>query len=419
MTVGSPVSAGAIAVDFEHWNCPLSDDLLARYGSPHFDEARARNELCDRALSVASLKTGPLGLAMSRMQVIAANEAFPEAAVSDPIADLELWEEWNSGIRTFPYPGRYSRLGLTTQEGKVSASSSVGVVGEIMAGLFAQQFISPFVLVRVVRRWPDFIFHIPHENGRYAFVEAKAFTTQPEGWHALLDRIHAPLLGECARQAVQQLNADPFVKVWGAFTHVAKISPMQLRVTFVEFDCPSSRREALSKRVLPQALIAGLASRAIAQAAGKFPPARLLDLRAKPGKRSGDRQRLESMLVNGAHVELEELLVTAGLPTAVNSSRGDLDAEIKLQVARADYPEQEEGRRFFAARESASRGEFAPVRQLGRHTIVMGDLASEQREELERTWVPDWSRVGETVRVRDVVGWRCGGAVFAVLEQGA
>ena len=36
-------------------------------------------------------------------------------------------------------------------------------MGEIMTGLFAQAGIAPWVLVRVIRRWPDFILYLRDE----------------------------------------------------------------------------------------------------------------------------------------------------------------------------------------------------------------------------------------------------------------
>ena len=76
--------------------------------------------------------------------------------------------------RVFPYPGKFSRLGLTHQEPKIAAPSSVCVLGEIMTDILLEAMISPDVLVRVIRHWPDFIFFLGHDV--YAFIESKAFT---------------------------------------------------------------------------------------------------------------------------------------------------------------------------------------------------------------------------------------------------
>jgi len=96
-----------------------------------------------------------------------------------------------------------------------------------MAGLYAQAGIAPWVLVRVIRHWPDFIFYTGDD--RYAFVEAKAYTGEVNEQNGgLWTQIPGDLLSECLMDAVQQLNADPFVKVWGAFTYIEQISPFRL-----------------------------------------------------------------------------------------------------------------------------------------------------------------------------------------------
>src|ERR1041385_3236587 len=162
-----------IDVNFEHWRLALPDALLVRYGSPHFDPSTAGKELAKYAIGQVS-KISSHSTNFHNEQILCANEAFPEAAVADPLADLDVWDEWRSGIRCFPYPGRFSRLGITSQEGKTSSPSSVGVLGEIMAGLYSQAAISPWIIVRVIRRWPDFIFYLSMSD-KYAFVESKAF----------------------------------------------------------------------------------------------------------------------------------------------------------------------------------------------------------------------------------------------------
>ncbi|MBS0261388.1 MAG: hypothetical protein JSS02_05475, partial [Planctomycetes bacterium] len=183
-----------IDVSFEHWRYTFTEEILRRYGSRHYSRADVGWVLFEEACREATLKDGH-HLMFHPDQILCSNEAFPEAAVADPLADLEIWDEWNNGTRAFPYPGRYSKLGITTQEDKTSSPSSIGVIGEIMAGIFAQAGICPWVLVRVVRKWPDFIFS--QNNGMYSFVESKAFTTDPEeNAEGLPRRVHNQLLRE-------------------------------------------------------------------------------------------------------------------------------------------------------------------------------------------------------------------------------
>jgi hypothetical protein len=256
-----------IHIGFQQWRYTFVDDMLARYGSPHFSRKEA-GEMYAPDVYARATRVATIDLPFHEAQVICGNEAFPEAAVADPIAGLEVWDEWMSGLRDFPYPGRYSKLGITRQDDKTSSPSSVGVIGEIMAGFFAQEGVSPWVLVRVVRPWPDFIFS--HRDGTYSFVESKAFTGKSAGADGLKARVLDSLLVEGAVQAATQLSSDPFGRVWYSFTHIRDITPMRFAVTFLEFNVTDGRRRTQTLRVMPAPVVKGLAERAINQAAAKL-----------------------------------------------------------------------------------------------------------------------------------------------------
>ena len=232
-----------IDVNFVHWRCELPDGALSRYGSPHFDRKSAGEALVG-ILDMGCQELYSSDFRFAEDQIISANEAFPEAAVADPVADLEIWEEWNSGIRTFPYPGKYSGLGVTSQPGKTAATTSVGVIGEIMAGLFAQAGIAPWILVRPVRRWPDFILRTGDRS--YAFVESKATADPAEKRNLFRERIPCRLLWDCLIDAVHQLNADPNVTVWGAFTRIRQVTPMKPRCHFLRVSRVRAGTSAIS-----------------------------------------------------------------------------------------------------------------------------------------------------------------------------
>lgn len=412
----SPLPSAHLTVDFEHWRVELHDEWLTRFGSPHFEPSRARSELLTRVVRHGVQQGGRHTLRFDRAQIIVANEVFPEAAMADPLADLEVWNEWSSGVRAFPYPGRFSRLGLVTQEGKTSATSSVGVLGEIMAGLFAQAGISPTVLVRVVRRWPDFIYTI---GDRYAFVEAKAFTmrSEPGNEHlipnGLGSRVQAPLLSECAHQAVLQLNADPAISVWGAFTAIRRIDPFELSVTFVEFDCGEHRRYSRLDRTLPQAVITGVAQRALSMAATRLAPQQLQQLQTL--RRTNLREEVERQLVTLAQPFADSVLFEAGPQSAVDRSRGDVRDEIAHLARLATVPEQDEGRQFFAARALAAQGQAALVRAVGNDLIQVVDLSHTEIKSCDALWRPHaWESAVAPYSPLGPRAWRFGGLVYMV-----
>src|SRR4051812_17699487 len=100
-----------LRVSFEHWTCTLSGPELRRWGSPHFDR-KAVGEAVSQIFAARGVKKVAGALNVSRSLMAVCNHAYPEAAVVDPVADLELWEEWRLGIREFPYLGRYAPLGI-------------------------------------------------------------------------------------------------------------------------------------------------------------------------------------------------------------------------------------------------------------------------------------------------------------------
>jgi hypothetical protein len=100
-----------IKVDFEHWHVKLDEDSL-QYGSPHYGEKCARDRLLEFCEKKAEPRKALGDMIFCRDQINLANEVFPEAAVADPLADLEILDEWKNGVRVFPYPGHYSRFEL-------------------------------------------------------------------------------------------------------------------------------------------------------------------------------------------------------------------------------------------------------------------------------------------------------------------
>jgi hypothetical protein len=356
-------------------------------------------------------------IAFDQNLILAANEVFPEAAVCDPLADLEVWDEWRSGVRSFPYPGRYGRLGIRRQDAKTNSSSSTGVLGEIMAGLFAQSGIAPWVLVRVIRRWPDFIMYL--RGGRYAFVEAKAYTREMIGRKISALRIPDGLLGECVVDAVQQLNSDPFVQVWGAFTYIEQITPMRLQVIFLELDVGDDRRKGVQYRVLPDAVSNGIAERAL-RGAVTLVEERDLELLRNAGRRPNqeERRRLEKVMVPIAMQALEDLLVEEEVRTAVLASRQTIEAAVRRLMRTVTIPEHGEGKRMFSARERASRGTLSYVRDVGVQSLFVGEVGRHEYFSISANWESNWSNANkEWKKVGTVDIWRCGGALLALGDK--
>ena len=165
--------------------------------------------------------------------IIFANEAFPESAVNDPLGDLRIWDLWQTGKRAFPYPGKYIPLEIFSQGTKVKSTSSMGVLGECLCGLYATAGIGPWPIVRVINRWPDFIFHDRNKK-KFALMESKAFADINGSLSKFEDRFDKSILQEFLLDALKHLVSDRSVSVWGSFTSVKSVDPFRAQVTFVE-----------------------------------------------------------------------------------------------------------------------------------------------------------------------------------------
>ena len=437
-----------IEVNFEHLRIDLDEDSL-QYNSPHYKDKRARDGLLEFCQKNAKMRGTPLKMRFCRDQINLANEVFPEAAVADPLADLEILDEWKNGIRVFPYPGHYSRFELFIQEAKSPPTTSVGVIGEIMAGLFAQVGISPWIIVRVIGNWPDFIFYDPKEQ-RYSFVEAKAFTSSPGSSSPFTsspessNRIQSSLLRECALDAVRQINTDPWVTVWGAFTYIAEIKPFKLEVTFVEFDCPTKRDNSGDRKGVPDVVVRGIATRCVVQGIQDIQnqdPERLLpgnppkdeslqdDLEKASIESVGELSKkvvpqtaikkdknLSSDLEKAASECVEELLEKVVPQTAIKHIEKKVNKEIKDIISKIlKLKEADDQRPFYEGRRKAAAGETARIREICKQTIYMKELSSDEIDSFDRDWKPDWERASQTHTENandEIKKWRFGGALY-------
>lgn len=403
-----------VHVFFEHLRYEFPDEQLIRYGSPYFDVKTAGLDLVT-FFKANVTKISDHSTIFDPRQLLSANESFPEAALADPLADLEVWDDWRAGMRAFPYPGTYSKLGITQQAPKTSASSSVGVLGEIMAGIYAQAGIAPWVLVRVIRHWPDFIFSL--HNNRYAFVEAKAYTGDDikQSTHG----IPHGLLGECLVNSVQQLNADPYVQVWGAFTHLQKITPLTLHVVFVEMDTNDTRRSALQTRILPDVIVNGLAERALNTSLHRVDQSYIRFLTNSSEKISKqERRNLEVALISAAMQEVEGMLVDQELKVVMLQSRDIIEHQLTKLVKKVRPRDSFRVRRLFGALGDNAPEGLTRVRSIGAGAIYASKLTTREYVAVTTEWTQDWEMANQHWgTIEDTPIWRCGGALLGISDD--
>jgi len=407
------MSSNYIEIDFRAFDHTISEDLMIRYGSPYFDRKTAGQVLAQDLLQKA-VRTHSEFFQFDRAQVACANEAFPETAVADALADLEIWDSWSSGLRIFPYPGKFSRLGLTRQESKTASNTATGVIGEIFAGLFGQAGISPEVLVRNVLHWPDFIYNYTGKDQIYPFVEAKAFTNASLG-EEIEKRVRDNLLYEFLENCVSQLNSDPFLEIWGSFTGIVRISPgFMLTQTMIRVMPDPKKRDSAKKRLLPEALVFGLADRAIATAAVNLEKDFNPDDKELQVVQSPKRRELDRKLYLLSRKSLEAILAESTVHVAVQASSQDLDDCIKKRIQELDYSEIRGATAFFDIKTKTPEMTFSHARRTGSETIYAASMDLATDGALRRGWKPDWGNVNQPVgKIGENPVWLCGGNLYA------
>lgn len=386
-------------VKFEHYRVELSDEELRRYGSPHFSDKEAGEVLQKVVIGRAGAPKFSETLEFARSHILAANEVFSECAVADPLADLDIWDEWQSGERHFPFPGAFSRLGIKEQNGKVASSSAIGVIGEVFSGLFCQSYIAPWVLVRPIRRWPDFIYYT--QGGRYAFVEAKGFTGICDNSTPNLTRIPRRVLRECLVDTVQQLNADPFATVWLMFTELNQIDPLRFSVTAIELDAPDEHRDQIVKRIIPDAVIKGLTDRVLSAAIASKDDSILNNADKKFTRR--EIQEFWDSLLGVVPDEIERVIGDATPPNLYNRLKVAISDEASDFIAKQKQKRQnapqvsERGQRYVEAKAYAAKGMLGQLRQIGAQYIYLADLVGSVKSDVERKWTPDWWNANDSL----------------------
>lgn len=406
-----------IEVDFKAFDYTISEDLLIRYGSPYFDRKTA-GEVLARDLLENAVRTHSDLYQFQRSQIVCANEAFPETAVADSLADLEIWNSWNSGLRIFPYPGKFSRLGLTRQEGKTASTTATGVIGEIFAGLFGQAGISPEVLVRNVLHWPDFIHNYTGKDQIYPFIEAKAFTNASLG-EEIEKRVRDSLLYELLENCVSQLNSDPFLEIWGSFTGIVRISPgFMLTQTMIRVAPDAKKRQAAGKRLLPEALVRGLVDRAISTAA--------LDLESEidpqdkslQSKENTRRRELDHKLYTLSRKTLEGILAESAVDIAVKASAENLDICLKKRIEDLDYSEIQGATSFFDIKTKAPEMTFSFLRNSGSQSIFAASLDLSTDASIKRSWAANWDQANKPAgEIDGEPVWLCGGNLYCLTDK--
>ncbi len=422
-----------IKVDFHHLEIPLNKSELRKYGSPHHKVNEVgdyfRNKLKDGDYDTQS----NLELEFSREQILCANEAYPECAVGDPLVDLEVWDEWQNGERAFPYVGAFHPLGIERQDAKAESPAAIGAIGEIFAGLFTQSGISPWVVVRPIRKWPDLI--CATKDDRFAFIESKGFLCK-DG-RERIGEVRLPSTKEfnkCCKDAVNQLNADPAVKVWLSFTGLISVDPFHFSVCFISLDRPIEERSAATSDTVPEAVKQGLVDRVVSESCAAY-EFRCQSVVAPVQSNvfaddEDDTRALERAKQKVWEEEAEKLprrvrKVVSGVVANSFSSR-DLNEELLgfakkrlKRIKRASNPSSLSGKRLAEAKKLASSGELAFLRETSCGSLCITDLPRETRRSIELKFqVGSWGNATESIlQQQGLELYRCGGVAVGISRK--
>ena len=421
-----------IHVKFLHYQVELDNDVMRKLGSRHYSKKEAGQKLRHWLLTNSMKRLKVIDKSSQDFesgQLIGANEVFSEAALADPVADLKIWDQWRTGLRRFPYPGVYTRLGILTQDSKTSATSSVGALGEIFTGLFAQSFISPLVTVRPIRRWPDFIFL--GNDGRFSFVESKASVSINESKTFDIKSVNPSLLSEALADALQELNADPSLGMWLVFTDIVSIQPLAAHVCALEVSAPNSRQ--VESPSAPDAVVDGWAERIMRQSSEKlegefsyFLDSDASEILAKDMNKQ-EKERWKKEREKEFWEKLKETAsnsVEAFIPDVLpRDQSGEIKSAIIEQIRNQRSHKimvknyKVEGHHLVEAKREASKGRLAPLRDVSKNEqLMLADLDSEELAAFRAQWQPDWRRANQPWGELDGLKlWRYSGAILGLM----
>ena len=232
-----------ISIDFELHKVELDIDKLYKFRSKHFDdnerwrELESQNATKDN-LVLSNTKT------FNQQAIYVANNCFAEAAFSNPIDDLKLYQTWKTGMRSFPFSGTYTRIGLLNQQKSKKVSESVmGALGEIIGGLLFNTQAT--IHLRSIQKYPDFMGKLKKQNG-WAFLEAKCYENVQNP--IFNKRVPRKEYKELCLKAAEEFKDDKSLLFYASFTKIENYSPLKVKQTLIEIS-DVNRNSALQKKI--------------------------------------------------------------------------------------------------------------------------------------------------------------------------
>jgi hypothetical protein len=374
--------------NFEHWKWEIPEDLLIQYGSPYSTTAEAFKALSSH-LKINAVQITSEKHRIPEVAIIAGNEAYPESAISDPLSDLLVWYDWKTGRRGFPYTGQYAPLSLSGQKPKSVSTAAVGVIGEILTGLYSQSKIGFSPLARVINRWPDFIFT---QSSKIHFIEAKASIDDLTAGKPIQHfGNHQKGLKEVLINAIQHLALEPQVTIWGGFVSIDVSNyEISFAVTFLEIVAPSTRAILAKNKISPivsqEIAKRVLARKLVQQEADLHEPSEYL--KTIPELDIGIAEEYTKVIID----DISKLSKRVS-----HSGRSEISRMDALKMKGIDQPLQ--------------------VRKVGNEILVTVSISDEKTYDLKSVWEEKWTQIESIVPFRNHPFYRAGGSLFGMIPE--
>jgi len=400
-----------IHIYFKHYKCLFPIDLAQQIISPYFQDGERKKFLMDELDGHINL-VFENNYDMNDSLFICGNEIFPESAISDPLSDLNTYDEWQNGRRNYPFKGLYPPFGIDTQLEKIESSSSFGVVGEILAGVFSQSYFAPFILVRNIRRWPDFIF-INHDN-RYVFVESKATASEIDQNGILDGDFEYHILSDFIMDSMKSFLNSETTNVCLSQTRIAGDRFRRIfHLNILEMQ--SSSTKSPQEDNIPPSVVSGLAYQVVDQyISSLFTESGPLEYSGKMNDEI--KSRIKYFYKKNDADQIKDQIYK------INSLDINEDDDSKIDKKIKEIMDQLSKKKILDfknigknMKKSITSGAFNNIATVCNQNIFYKKMSSTEENSFLKIWQPDWnSAIKPYNNYQNKSYWRCGNSILYV-----
>ena len=396
-----------LRIEFKYYKGLFPIELAKKYSTPYFQEKEIKNKLLDPLTNNIELEHTN-EFEMDEEQFKCGNEIFPESAISDPLSDLNTYDEWRGGRRMFPHKGMYPPFGIEDQLTKIESSVSFGVVGEILAGLFCQSYFAPYVLVRNIRRWPDFIFH--KNNSKFVFVESKATASEINERNPLDGNFESSTFKEFLSDSMKSiLNSETTNVCLSQTRMLGDRSQRVFHLNILELESDSEKDP--SQENFSETVVAGLATQVADQYIGSLFEEGQLDYFESSGDEINNHiknyKKASTYKIQEMLIQKNNLKVNDGDHSRIKKEVDSKLKDISKKINKLDY--KNIGKNF---KGSFSTGSFKNISSICNKSIFSRQLNDSEESNITSNWSPNWSNSIAPFENSNPPKWRCSNSIL-------